>query len=145
MMLDPYQCLNFCLLPRMAALRFFLHQDDLKAGDTGSAAQLEAQKEEEEHIKLIQVEFKLFNKGFNSQAFQMNEEENARVAKRRTDRLLKEAEERRYNIRLRLRCPILQFRLKINADLEAAKIEEEQRLQVTKMDYLRYLLVLDLD
>ena len=39
----------------MAALRFFLHQDDLKAGDTGSAAQLEAQKEEEEHIKLIQV------------------------------------------------------------------------------------------
>ena len=39
----------------MAALRYFLHQDDLKAGDTGSAAQLEAQKEEEEHIKLVQV------------------------------------------------------------------------------------------
>ena len=39
----------------MAALRYFLHQDDLKAGDTGAAAQLEAQKEEEEHIKLIQV------------------------------------------------------------------------------------------
>ena len=42
-------------LKRMAALRYFLHQDDLKAGDTGSAAQLEAQKEEEEHIKLVQV------------------------------------------------------------------------------------------
>merc|ERR1712181_189597 len=55
--------------------------------------------EEEEHIKLIQ----------------MNEEENARIAKRRTDRLLIEAEERR---------------LKINADLDEAKIEEEQRLQV---------------
>ena len=39
----------------MAALRYFLLQDDLKAGDTGSAAQLEAQKEEEEHIKLVQV------------------------------------------------------------------------------------------
>ena len=43
------------IFPRMAALRYFLHQDDLKAGDTGAAAQLEAQKEEEEHIKLIQV------------------------------------------------------------------------------------------
>ena len=50
----------------MAALRYFLHQDDLKAGDTGSAAQLEAQKEEEEHIKLIQVELKLFKESFNS-------------------------------------------------------------------------------
>ena len=80
----------------MAALRYFLHQDDLKAGDTGTAAQLEAQKEEEEHIKLIQVELKLFKESFNSQAFQMNEEENARIAKRRTDRLLREAEERRY-------------------------------------------------
>ena len=47
----------FELLHRMAALRYFLLQDDLKAGDTGEAAQLEAQKEEEEHIKLIQVEF----------------------------------------------------------------------------------------
>ena len=50
-------CIDVDVLPRMAALRYFLHQDDLKAGDTGSAAQLEAQKEEEEHIKLIQVEF----------------------------------------------------------------------------------------
>ena len=45
------------IFPRMAALRYFLYQDDLKAGDTGAAAQLEAQKEEEEHIKLIQVFF----------------------------------------------------------------------------------------
>merc|ERR1712210_212662 len=44
----------------------------------------------------------------------MNEEENARIAKRRTERLLREAEERR---------------LQINLDLEAAKIEEEDRLQ----------------
>ena len=45
----------------MAALRYFLHQDDLKAGDTGSAAQLEAQKEEEEHIKLVQVALAMKN------------------------------------------------------------------------------------
>ena len=45
----------------MAALRYFLHQDDLKAGDTGSAAQLEAQKEEEEHIKLVQVALSMKN------------------------------------------------------------------------------------
>ena len=117
----------------MAALRFFLHQDDLKAGDIGSAAQLEAQKEEEEHIKLIQVKFR--KKLFNSTicAFQLNEEENARIAKRRTDRLLREAEERRYFNWLSKAEQFLQSRLKINADLEAAKIEEEQRLQVSKI------------
>ena len=32
----------------------------------------------------------------NIHAFQLNEEENARVAKRRADRLLREAEERRW-------------------------------------------------
>ena len=32
----------------------------------------------------------------NNHAFQLNEEENARVAKRRADRLLREAEERRW-------------------------------------------------
>ena len=32
----------------------------------------------------------------NINAFQLNEEENARVAKRRADRLLREAEERRW-------------------------------------------------
>merc|ERR1712062_665941 len=45
---------------------------------------------------------------------QLNEEENARVAKRRADCLLREAEERR---------------LKIKADLEEARIEEEERLK----------------
>ena len=91
----------------MAALRYFLHQDDLKAGDTGSAAQLEAQKEEEEHIKLVQVALSMkidaqlenvvgVQEAINTHAFQLNEEENARVAKRRADRLLREAEERRW-------------------------------------------------
>ena len=61
-------CIDVDVLPRMAALRYFLHQDDLKAGDTGSAAQLEAQKEEEEHIKLIQVDFYQWMKSFQRNA-----------------------------------------------------------------------------
>ena len=143
----------------MAALRYFLHQDDLKAGDTGSAAQLEAQKEEEEHIKLVQVAFQWkvnaqlenmvdVQETFNIHAFQLNEEENARVAKRRADRLLREAEERRWVLFVVLSLwesamrlggwffiwsTLLNTtsRLKIKADLEEARIEEEERLKVT--------------
>ena len=104
---------------------------------------------------------------FNIHAVQINEEENARVAKRRADRLLREAEERRWVLFVVLnlwespmrlggwffvwsslstlqkwitRCPeFLGFphsylnmtpRLKIKADLEEARIEEDERLKV---------------
>ena len=39
----------------MKALQWYLHEDDLKAGDTGEAALIAAQKEEKIHLQNIQV------------------------------------------------------------------------------------------
>jgi hypothetical protein len=39
----------------MAALRYYLKAEDLRNSDTGEAARLEAQREEEEHAGLLQV------------------------------------------------------------------------------------------
>lgn len=40
---------------RMAALVYYLREDDIKNSDTGEAAQLEQQREEEEHGMLLKV------------------------------------------------------------------------------------------
>ena len=40
---------------RMRALQFYLHEDDLKAGDKGEAALIAAEREEEVHLKNLQV------------------------------------------------------------------------------------------
>ena len=40
---------------RMRALQFYLHEDDLKAGDKGEAALIAAEKEEQSHMKNLEV------------------------------------------------------------------------------------------
>ena len=40
---------------RMRALQFYLNEDDLKAGDKGEAALIAAEKEEQIHMKNLQV------------------------------------------------------------------------------------------
>ena len=40
---------------RMKALQWYLHEDDLKAGDTGELALIAAQKEEKIHLQNIQA------------------------------------------------------------------------------------------
>ena len=40
---------------RMRALQFYLHEDDLKAGDEGEAALIAAEKEEQIHVKNLEV------------------------------------------------------------------------------------------
>ena len=40
---------------RMRALHMYLLEDDLKNSDTGEAGKIAAMKEDEEHIKMIQV------------------------------------------------------------------------------------------
>merc|ERR1712130_190850 len=67
---------------RMRALHMYLLEDDLKNSDTGEAGKIAAKKEDEEHIKMIQL----------------NEEENKKVAARRVARLKLEAEERKIRI-----------------------------------------------
>ena len=42
-------------MTRMRALQFYLHEDDLKAGDKGEAALIAAEKEEQIHIRNLQV------------------------------------------------------------------------------------------
>ena len=42
-------------MTRMRALHFYLHEDDLKAGDKGEAALIAAEKEEQIHIRNLQV------------------------------------------------------------------------------------------
>ena len=44
----------------MKALQWYLHEDDLKAGDTGEAALIAAQKEEKIHLQNIQVGIRYF-------------------------------------------------------------------------------------
>merc|ERR1719427_2099720 len=67
---------------RMRALHMYLMEDDIKNSDTGEAAMIAAQKEEEEHQMMVKL----------------NEEENQRIAGLRVDRLKEEAEERKYRI-----------------------------------------------
>merc|ERR1711974_62872 len=71
---------------RMRALQFYLHEDDLKAGDKGEAALIAAEKEEQIHVKNLEE----------------NEEENKRVSILRAARLVKEAEERKVRIKQEL-------------------------------------------
>ena len=40
---------------RMRALQFYLHEDDLKAGDKGEAALIAAEKEEQIHVRNLEV------------------------------------------------------------------------------------------
>lgn len=68
---------------RMAALVHYLHEDDVKNSDTGEAAVQEQKMEEEVHHRILQA----------------NEEENTKVAIRRSERLAKHTEERKLKIR----------------------------------------------
>ena len=43
------------MVSRMSALVYYLKEDDIKNSDTGEAALLEQDREEEEHVKLLQV------------------------------------------------------------------------------------------
>ena len=45
----------FFVLVRMAALQHYLYEEDLKAGDTGAAAVIAAEKEEMAHQQNIKV------------------------------------------------------------------------------------------
>ena len=45
----------FTFVLRMKALQWYLHEDDLKAGDTGELALIAAQKEEKIHLQNIQA------------------------------------------------------------------------------------------
>ena len=45
----------FFTFVRMKALQWYLHEDDLKAGDTGELAVIAAQKEEKIHLQNIQA------------------------------------------------------------------------------------------
>ena len=62
-------------LVRMAALQHYLYEEDLKAGDTGAAAVIAAEKEE------LAVQKNLKD----------HEEENTRIAALRSTRLLEES------------------------------------------------------
>merc|ERR1712029_355630 len=64
------------------ALQHYLYEEDVKAGDTGEAALIAAEKEEKIHIQNLAD----------------NDEENKRIAKARALRLLNEAEERKSRI-----------------------------------------------
>eukprot|EP00092_Neocalanus_flemingeri_P011643 GFUD01012545.1.p1 GENE.GFUD01012545.1~~GFUD01012545.1.p1 ORF type:complete len:230 (+),score=97.52 GFUD01012545.1:121-810(+) len=67
---------------RMKALHMYLMEDDIKNSDTGEAAMIAAQKEEEEHQMMIKL----------------NEDENELIAVQRVARLKNEAEERKLKI-----------------------------------------------
>merc|ERR1719228_2008445 len=69
-------------LMRMRALQYYLYEEDVKAGDTGEAALIAAEKEEKIHIQNLAD----------------NDEENKRIAEARALRLLNEAEERKSRI-----------------------------------------------
>ena len=47
--------LNEQYMMRMRALHMYLMEDDMKNSDTGEAAMIAAQKEEEEHLMMIKV------------------------------------------------------------------------------------------
>merc|ERR1711978_659251 len=73
-------------MKRIKALQFYVYEDDLKAGDSGEAAVIAAEREEESHLVNLKE----------------NEEENKRVAALRQARLQKEAEERKVRIQMEL-------------------------------------------
>lgn len=82
---------------RVRALVQYLDEDYLKFSDVGEAAKLEAERENQMHLQLLKL----------------NEEENARVALLRVERLQREAEERKRSIA---------------EELATAAKEEEERL-----------------
>merc|ERR1712240_877326 len=94
---------------RMRALHMYLLEDDLKNSDTGEAGKIAAKKEDEEHIKMIQL----------------NEEENKKVAARRVARLKLEAEERK----IRIARELEEF-----GKMEKQKIEMENRIRVEDLE-----------
>lgn len=69
-------------IKRMSALQHYLFEEDLKAGDTGAAARIAAEKEEMVHQQNIKD----------------NEEENRRISAMREARLLEEGERRKSEI-----------------------------------------------
>ena len=87
----------------MGALQHYLYEEDLKAGDTGAAAVIAAEKEEVAYQQNLKVIGNLLVSGFTSKVnFQDNEEENKRIAALRATRLLEESERRKILIAQRL-------------------------------------------
>ena len=87
----------------MGALQHYLYEEDLKAGDTGAAAVIAAEKEEVAYQQNLKVMGTLLDSGFISKVnFQDNEEENKRIAALRATRLLEESERRKILIAQRL-------------------------------------------
>lgn len=87
----------------MGALQHYLYEEDLKAGDTGAAAVIAAEKEEVAYQQNLKVIGTLLDSGFISKVnFQDNEEENKRIAALRATRLLEESERRKILIAQRL-------------------------------------------
>merc|ERR1719450_889629 len=106
---------------RMRALHMYLLDDDLKNSDTGEAGKIAAKKEDEEHIKMIQL----------------NEEENKKVAARRVARLKLEAEERKIRIARELEefGKMEKERMRnILKMVEKQKIEMENRIRVEDLE-----------
>lgn len=84
---------------QMAALTQYLYEDYLKNSDVGEAGAIEAQKEEEEHARLIEE----------------NERENQRIAQLRADRLVREAKEENERI---------QEEIALKEEMEKQRIKE---------------------
>merc|ERR1712227_1025883 len=103
-------------MTRMRALHFYLHEDDLKAGDKGEAALIAAEKEEQIHIKNLQE----------------NDEENKRQAELRAARLAKESEERKVRILRELEefeSSELERLARVDNIVEKHKAEMENRIE----------------
>ena len=103
-------------LMRMRALQHYLYEEDVKAGDTGEAALIAAEKEEKIHIQNLAD----------------NDEENKRIAEARALRLLNEAEERKSRIQNELIAHEEQEKIlleKVEVKVEKEIVEMENRIK----------------
>ena len=102
----------------MGALQHYLYEEDLKAGDTGAAAVIAAEKEEvayQQNLKVISTFLVLQVKV----KFQDNEEENKRIAALRATRLMEESERNKI---------LIAQRLEESDVIEAEKLERVEAL-----------------
>merc|ERR1712098_821485 len=102
-------------LMRMRALQHYLYEEDVKAGDTGEAALIAAEKEEKIHIQNLAD----------------NDDENKRIAEARALRLLNEASERKIRIQDELQTHE-EFE-KVNLEKVEVKVEKEI-VEIEKQD-----------
>merc|ERR1711936_1097903 len=108
-------------LIRMRALHRYLMEDDIKNSDTGEAAIIAAQKEEEQHQLMIKL----------------NEKENEKVAMQRQSRLKKEAENRKIKISLELADFEEKEKIRlalVEEMVEKHKAEMEKRIRVEDLE-----------